>query len=777
MKCRFRSNQVQHIQRSAASQQHTTTHQQQIARPVRCFMSLAVASAVLIGMSGHVHATPVLCGSSSTTSCEFSSGTYTNAAGNTVTATGGAAPAVYVTNGTTLTNDGTITGTSAGWDALMIGNSAGTVSGSLQTLINNGVIISTTNAAFPLTGGTAIDVIGNTIPFVIDNYGTITGGMLAIAGNNNTITLNIKGTQSVINGDVVGGLITVNLDAGATFTQANAFLVSSVSIANGATWTLGSASPSSLVPNHAGIEAIHGVTNNGTLSLVAGQTGLITGNYVQSATGVLRTNVTSDSAYGKLNVTGTATFAAGTGIDVNVSNPSFAFTAASLSNVITAGTLVQNGFTVTDNSLLFNFTPVVNGNSVSLQIVAASSGGGSGSGGSGSGGAGGGSSSGGPNSVTSSVDQQGANAARGSANVLDQFVNSFAANGTTGNGDMDNVVTALGRLSTASQVSIAAKQTLPLLAGNSVAGVQNTLTQTQSIVQNRQSSLSGISSGESVLIDKGAWIKPFGSHARQSSYEGLLGFTANTYGLVAGADAQVSSADQVGVALAYGHTNLNSGDSTAPSDADVDSYQAILYGTHRLDETTNLDYQADGGYHRTSGERRINFGGLSRQANSGFSGYSGHAGVGLSRTFALPMDRAYTTPRLSLDYSWIREAGYRENGAGALNLDVGSHTTQALIFRLGNQFDQYVGDHLKLSASLAAGYDALAKQNLISSSFVGGGATFSTYGVRPSHWLVDGGLGISGRLNSTTTVSLDYAVEGREHYTEQTVSAKLRLLF
>ncbi|WDZ96226.1 autotransporter domain-containing protein [Herbaspirillum sp. WKF16] len=742
-------------------------------------MSLAVASVVLGAMSGHAYASPVLCDSSSTTSCEVSSGgAYANAAGNTISATGSTAPAIHVSNGTTLTNDGTITGTSIGWGAVAIGaNNSGTMSGSLQRLVNNGVIISTDNAPF-FAAGAAIDVIGNTNPsgLVIDNYGTITGGNLAIAGNSNTITLNIMGTHSAINGDVYADLMTVNLDSGATFTQANAFQVRSVSIANGATWTMGNA-PSSALSLNAGINTTQGVLNNGTLALVAGQTGTITGNYTQTAAGVLRTNVVSDSVYGKLNVTGTATFAAGTGIDVNVSNPSFAFTATSLSGVITAGTLVQNGFTVTDNSLLFNFTPVVSGNSVSLQIVAASSGGGSSGGGSGGSGSGGGSSSSGPNSVASSVDQQGANAARGSANVLDQFVHSFAANGTTGNGDMDNVITALGRLSTASQVSNAAKQTLPLLAGNSVAGVQNTLTQTQSIVQNRQNTLSGVSSGESVLTDKGAWIKPFGSHARQGSYDGLLGFTANSYGLVAGADAQISGADRIGVALAYGHTNLNSGDSTAPSEADVDSYQAILYGTHRLDETTNLDYQVDGGYHRTGGERRISFGGLNRQANAGYSGYSGHAGVGLSRTFALPMDRAYATPRLSLDYSWIREDGYQESGAGALNLNVGSHTTQALIFRLGNQFDQYVGDHLKLSVSLGAGYDALARQNLISSNFVGGGATFSTYGVRPSHWLVDGGLGISGQLNGTTTVSLDYAVEGRQHYTEQTVSAKLRVLF
>jgi outer membrane autotransporter protein len=316
-----------------------------------------------------------------------------------------------------------------------------------------------------------------------------------------------------------------------------------------------------------------------------------------------------------------------------------------------------------------------------------------------------------------------------------------------------------------------------VLAGNAVAGVQDTLSQTQSAVSARQNALTGISSGEAVLANKAAWVKPFGSHASQSAYDGLSGFKANSFGLVAGADANVSGVDRIGVALAYGHSHLNNSDSDAPSTADVNSYQAILYGTHRIDEITNADFQFDGGYHRTSGARSISFGGLSRNASSGFNGYSGHAGLGLSRTISLPLNHAYFTPRLSIDYTWIREGAYQETGAGALNLNVGSHSTQALIFRFGNQLDQYITDRVKVSLSLGAGYDALARQNLISSSFVGGGATFATYGVRPSHWLVDGGLGVSGQLSSATTLSLDYAVEGRQHYTNQTVSAKLRVAF
>ena len=39
-------------------------------------------------------------------------------------------------------------------------------------------------------------------------------------------------------------------------------------------------------------------------------------------------------------------------------------------------------------------------------------------------------------------------------------------------------------------------------------------------------------------------------------------------------------------------------------------------------------------------------------------------------------------PTLRADYSWIRDEGYREKGADALNLDVDSRTTDSLILGL-----------------------------------------------------------------------------------------------
>ena len=688
------------------------------------------------------------CTATSSTTCGVYSGTsYTNPLGNSIVVGSPVTqPAVQIYGGNNFTNNGTISGF----------YTAVSITGALSTLTNTGSISSSVSAAIS---------VQNAGSLAITNIGTLTSpGSLAIDADSSLTTLNLLGSSAVIAGDVFAESAAVNLLAGSTFTQTYAFDVNSVNIGEDATWKIGRVHSSTgfLQPY---ITAPGGVTNAGTLEVLAGYTAKIAGNYTQTSTGVLQTDVGSDGTYGKLSVSGTATFADNAQIKVNVANPAFTFSASALSGIITAGTLVSNGFKVTDNSLLFNFKAVANGNQIDFQVVSAADDVGDSS-------TTGSASS--PTTVAGAVAQQRAGAARGSAAVLDAFIAHYSANGSTGNADMDTVVGALGKLTTSGAVSAAAKQTLPVLAGNEVAGVESTLSQTQSAVSLRQS---GVSSGDATLSNKGAWIKPFGTHTNQNAGDGVSGFRANTFGLVMGADADVTAADRLGVAFGYGHSHLNNSDSDAPSTADVNSYQAIFYGTHRFDAITVVDFQADGGYHRTSGERDISFGGLDRNANSGFNGYSGHAGLSLARTVALPANHAYFTPRLSMDYTWIHEGGYQENGAGALNLQVGSHNTQALIFRFTNQLDQYLTDRVKVSLTFGAGYDALARQNLISSNFVGGSGTFTTYGVRPSHWLVDGGLGISGQLNDRTTVSLDYAAEGRKDYISQTVSAKLRMAF
>lgn len=768
--------------------------------------------AVAMTAAAQAYAAPPECQSGSTFSCEVLTGDlFENSAGVTLSGE------VMVEDGAsvvsafgTITNAGTVisgTGTIGAIAAQPGGSIVATGVGGIAIYLNNAVVTNILNEGtiqagdagygIKVTNGTALYDIANNAPLTVGNAGigidvdatssinqiniggSINSPYFAISADGMVSSINIDGLHPVIVGDVYAPTASVSVDngpgMGTTFTVQNAFQVNLFSVATNSTLIFGNTPSSSAILAQA-ITATSGFNNAGKVEVPAGQTAHIVGNYTQMPGGKLEFDVASNASYGKLNVSGTATFQPNAAIILNVTNPSFSFSSAALTGLITAGTLNANGFTLTDNSALFNFTVVQNGNQIDLVPVNADGSSISGGGGGGGGSTGDTTTSDDANSVRSIVSANGNAAARGVAPVLDQFISNFVSNGTTGSTDLDQVVSALGRLTTTAQVNTAAKQTLPVIAGNQTSGVQSALNESQGAITSRQNATSGVSTGDAMQSDRSLWVKPFGSHANQGDVDGSVGFQANTFGVVFGADTDVTSLDRLGVAFAYGDSHINGGDSDAPSSADVDSYQAILYGTHKIDAITNLNFQADIGYHHTDGDRYINFGGLNRDANSGFGGFSGHLGAALGRTVSIGRS-ATVTPRVSADYTYIRDSGYTESGADSLNLNVGSASTQALVFRLGSLLEQPINDRLSVTLDAAAGYDAFARQNLITSNFVGGGAAFQTYGVTPSHWLLDGGVGLHGTIKEGMTISLDYNVEGRERYVDQSVSAKFRMAF
>jgi hypothetical protein len=88
-----------------------------------------------------------------------------------------------------------------------------------------------------------------------------------------------------------------------------------------------------------------------------------------------------------------------------------------------------------------------------------------------------------------------------------------------------------------------------------------------------------------------------------------------------------------------------------------------------------------------------------------------------------------------------------------------------------------VSDKFSLTANAGLGYDALAKNAVIVSSFTGGGPAFATQGVSPSHLLARGGAGVTYHGGKGWEVVGRYDVEARSRFTNQTVSVKIRKSF
>jgi outer membrane autotransporter protein len=295
------------------------------------------------------------------------------------------------------------------------------------------------------------------------------------------------------------------------------------------------------------------------------------------------------------------------------------------------------------------------------------------------------------------------------------------------------------------------------------------------VVQARIEANRGLSSGDGFYGDKNVWLKPFGSWANQHERDGVAGYTADTYGLVAGIDRAVSPALRLGGAFAYAKTNIEGKSTIAPQSADLHVYQLVGYGSYSLNERTELNFQADVGHNNNQGRRQIAF--ASTQAASDYSSQSAHVGIGLGRSYGIGSKTSFF-PSVRADYTWIKDDAYTESGAGALNLQVDGRSTQALILGFDGKLSHELNAQTTLTANLGMGYDTLKRNAAIVSAYAGAPtATFATYGIAPSAWTTRGGVGAVYKARNGLEITGRYDVEYRESFLNQTVSAKMRWAF
>lgn len=577
-------------------------------------------------------------------------------------------------------------------------------------------------------------------------------GSLTLTGNNSysggttisagTLQIGDGGTSGSISGDVVNNGILI-------FDRSDASSLAGAISGSG-----------SLIKRGAGVLAITGNNNySGNTSVSAGT--LQFDSFNQNTSQTLGIGARSNADYGKLAVTGTATFAADAKIAVDVASINTLASGQTLTSVISAGTLDASTFDVTDNSTLFNFRAQLSGNAVDLFTLSTSSG------------------------IYDAVVANGADSTSGAARVLDRIMTGAPAN-------MADIITALGKLGTQHEVSQAVAQTVPLLSGGVSQNTLGMLSSFNNVVQGRLGSVSGTgmqgASGQSGLsggdgldtfANRQAWAKAFGSLANQHDADGASGFSSQSWGMAFGADGELDRDTRIGIAYAYANSSVtgNTALSGTRQHANIDSHLLALYGSRALKDDLQLDWQADIGRNGIDGSRQIGFGGLNRTAESSHASYSAHVGAGLSKQFVL---NATTTvaPSIRADYTWLRDDSYRESGAGSLNLDVDSNTTEAFVLMAEGRIRHALSERSQLDANLGIGYDLVNDRSSIVSTYAGApGQSFATRGIDQSPWIVSGGIGYTMQANRNTQITLRYDAEGRDDYLNQTASVKANWAF
>tara|TARA_R110001592_G_scaffold199938_6_gene448640 strand:+ start:5968 stop:8598 length:2631 start_codon:yes stop_codon:yes gene_type:complete len=492
------------------------------------------------------------------------------------------------------------------------------------------------------------------------------------------------------------------------------------------------------------------VNNSGLIDLpMIGNAGNVGGTFTQTETGTLRIMASGNryGEYSQLYVGNTANIAGRAFVDVKQINT--LAIGQTLDAVVEANLLNGNFTSVQDNSALFNFQSISTqgeDGQIDFKIIKGLT-------------------------TVDSVNAQNNPSSLGVAGALDNIID-----GGISSPAFQDLIDKLGQLETEEEVANAAEQSAGLLAGNIGIATQAGTDGIRRVIRQRQqiNTGSGAAGGDEFYGDQKVWLMPFGSWTDLDDRNGVSGFDADTAGVVLGADATISDLTRIGVALAYANTDIDSNSNTAPNSADVDMYQVLGYGSHSLDQTTELTFQAGAGQMKTDSERDILF--LNETAKGDYNSLFATAGVGLARTLTLDNKTSFT-PSVRSDYTWIKDESYTEKGSSA-NLKVDSQSNDQLVFAIDGELSHELMPGTRIAGNLGLGYDALNSQSTINAAFASQpGIGFTTRGQNPSAWRQSAGLGLTHSTASGMDVSLRYDAEDRQGLTSQTASVKARWNF
>lgn len=493
-------------------------------------------------------------------------------------------------------------------------------------------------------------------------------------------------------------------------------------------------------------------TNQGTLAVAAqgadrddpgapphAAVATIQGDYLQASGATFSTRVADASTYGQLRVSGTATLPHQANVFVNVANAAQPFSVASLNNVISAGTLASDGtYHVTSNSQLFTFSGVKDDNTLDLKLA--------------------------PKSATGvSAAIQGNSAALGAARVLD---GQLAANSA--------LASYFVSATSSAEVARAVSQSLPLT--NSLPASQSMQEQIVDTLRERLAEAPMLAPGFA-QPQSAMWIKSFGARMNDNQHSA---FNASVGGTLFGADAQLSKTTRIGVAFAYGTSQAADAGPAAGRNNQLELYQFSGYGSHLLDDVTELSVHVGMGHNQNDGRRSLDFGGSSGQADATVASQIISSGVALSRR--VPLSAATTvTPSLSADYTRVHDDAYRESGSSAiapLLLDVKARSTDQMLLGFDTRISHDLAPGMQVKGKLGVAYDVIDQGNAVTAAFAGApGQTFTTPGNDLGPWVLRGGLEFTSVSRSGNSVAFAMDMQTRAGYSEQVGTVRLNVPF
>uniref|UniRef100_B0T4N4 Outer membrane autotransporter barrel domain protein n=1 Tax=Caulobacter sp. (strain K31) TaxID=366602 RepID=B0T4N4_CAUSK len=498
------------------------------------------------------------------------------------------------------------------------------------------------------------------------------------------------------------------------------------------------------------------IANDATLQL--NSITRVNGNYSQSG-GMLLIGVTSTTAYGQLQVSGTASL---TGATVKlVALGTGTISAGGAYTVVKAtGGLTYSNLTSSVSGLEGAFSSVASEGATGLVLTI--------------------------DRAVQPTRFAAAGAAAGGAGVgtgmaLDAIAD---AGGALAAPVITDVLMPLAILSSADQqrgvIQLSPSQLAPQVVAVAMSPALNAITRHQDALMANAGGPASCALTSDVPSQNGVvWGQFLFNSSKRDVAAGATSYDATNYGVVVGADVVNTANLVVGGALNWTKTAADGRAELAGSTTRISSVQASGYFTWRPGDARSPGLSMSGqfgvGYNAYRQHRQIDF--LGRTASASFDGrqYLGQLRAG----YTIPLaDAISVTPFASVRAVHLKNDGYTESGAGAANLQVGRLTVDSVSHEIGIQggatLDTAAG---RISPSLKIGWVHNYDNGPIPLNAALGGVAFSSSSARVARDGATVNAGVSFVQNERLRVGVQYDGELRRAFQSHSATVELRYRF
>jgi len=252
---------------------------------------------------------------------------------------------------------------------------------------------------------------------------------------------------------------------------------------------------------------------------------------------------------------------------------------------------------------------------------------------------------------------------------------------------------------------------------------------------------------------------------------GKVGYTSNSYGLIAGADKKYDDWF-VGTAVALGKSTASStsGESTS---SDTMMFQATEYASHPMGEG-RVNLQGSFAYLTNDKDRTDSFD--SKNYNADYDGFSLNAGVEYEQGFNVN-EKTMIAPHVGLTGIYVENGGYTEKGGNNAQ-EVSSASSKALIANVGARAQYKITENSALVANADIGYDMIADSvDYEARTALGTSGTQHIKGAKPEALEYDVGAGYQFVTPGNTVIRANADYRARDGYKETTGSLKVYFPF